>query len=88
MEMDAVLSRNPSAAYRLYEGQATIVLLERAEVKVANEVGSFVWDRIDGRRTLGEIVRAVVEEYEVDEEEARRDVLEFVADLRAQGMVS
>jgi hypothetical protein len=88
MDLNAVLVKNPSAAYRLYEGRATIVLLERAEVKVANEVGSFVWDRIDGRRTLGDIVQALVEEYEVDPEEARRDVLEFAEDLRAQGMVS
>jgi hypothetical protein len=88
MDLGTVLVKNPSAAYRVYEGKATVVLLERAEVKVVNEAGSLVWDRIDGKRTLGEIVQTVIDEFDVDPEQARNDVLEFVASLREHGMVS
>ena len=88
MDLSVVLARNPAAAYRIYEGKATVVLLERAEVKVVNEVGSLVWDRIDGRRSLGEIVQSIVDEFDVEPEQARRDVVEFVQSLREQGMVS
>jgi hypothetical protein len=88
MDLGTVLAKNPSAAYRVYEGKATVVLLERAEVKVVNEAGSLVWDRIDGRRTLEEIVQTVIDEFDVEPEQARRDVLEFVASLREHGMVS
>jgi hypothetical protein len=91
MDLSAVLTRNPNAAYRIYDGQATVVLPDRAEVHVINEVGSLVWDRIDGRRTLGQIldeVQGVVTEgWDVGTETLRHDVLEFVRSLREHGMV-
>lgn len=87
MDPGTVLAKHPGAAYRLYEGKATVVLLERAEVKVVNEVGSLVWDRIDGRRTLADLIQLVIDEFEVDPDQARRDVLEFVESLRENGMV-
>ena len=88
MDLSIVLSRSPDAASRTYDGQATIVLPSRAEVKVLNEVGSRVWESIDGRRTLGEILDAVLAEFDVPREKATADVIEFVGALKAQGMVS
>jgi len=88
IDLGVVLTKNPNAAYRVYDGQATVVLPERSEVHVLNPIGTTVWDRIDGRRTLAQILDAVVEEYEVAPDEARRDVLAFVAELREHGMVT
>lgn len=88
MDWSTVLSRSPDAASRTYDGQATIVLPSRAEVKVLNEVGSLVWESIDGRRTLGEILDAVLAGFDVPRAQAEADVMEFVGALKAQGMVS
>jgi hypothetical protein len=88
MDLKIVLSRNPNAAYRLYDGQATIVLPEHAQVTVLNEVGSLVWDRIDGRRTLDEILESVLQEYDINRDQAERDIAAFVAALREHHMVS
>ena len=88
MDLDTVLTRNPDAAYRVYDGQATVLLAEGAEVNVINEIGSLVWDRIDGVRTLGKILEEVVAEYEVSREQAQRDMLEFAASLREHNMVA
>jgi len=83
-----VFRRNPDAAYRVYDGQATIVIPNRAAVHVLNPVGTMVWGLIDGVRTVGQIVDAVTTEYEAPSDEVRRDVLAFVSDLRQNGMVS
>jgi hypothetical protein len=88
VDLKAVLTKNPNAAYRVYDGQATVVLPEQAQVAVLNEVGSLVWEQIDGRRTLGEILDAVLEAYEIARDEAERDVAEFVASLREHRMLS
>ena len=53
-----------------------------------NEVGSFVWDLIDGTRTATAIVDALVAAYDVSPEAATRDVSELLAVLRAKGLVS
>jgi hypothetical protein len=88
MDLNTVLSKSNDAASRTYDGQATIVLPSRAEVKVLNEIGSKVWDSIDGRRTLGQILDTVLEDYDIPREQAERDMLDFVGELRTQGMVS
>ena len=88
IDLSTILTRNPNSAYRIYDGRATIVLPQQAEVNVLNEVGSHVWDRIDGKRTVGQIIESVVEEFETPAETARRDVLEFIETLRAHGMVT
>ncbi len=86
-DLDRVLSKNPNAAFRVYEGQATVVLPDQAEVNVLNEIGSLVWSQIDGRRSLREIVAAIGDNYEVAPEEVQKDVLEFIASLQAHRMV-
>ncbi len=88
IDLGTILTKNPNAAYRVYDGQATVVLPDRSEVHVLNPIGTTVWDRIDGRHTLAQILDAVIEEYTVAPDEAQRDVLAFIADLRNHGMVS
>jgi coenzyme PQQ synthesis protein D (PqqD) len=88
MDLSTVLSRNPEAAFRIYDGQATVVLPGRSEINVLNEIGSLIWERLDGQRTVGEILQAVLDAYEIDSEQARNDTLEFLSSLQAHGMVT
>ncbi|HKB08991.1 MAG TPA: PqqD family protein, partial [Candidatus Polarisedimenticolia bacterium] len=66
IDLQDVPRRSPNSAFRVYDGQATIVLPDRAEVKVLNPVGSLVWERMDGARTVAQIVDAIVDEYDIE----------------------
>ena len=46
-----------------------------------NEIGGFVWERLDGRSRLVEIRNEIVEEFDVSSETAERDLFEFIAQL-------
>lgn len=46
-----------------------------------NEIGAFIWKKLDQDITEDELVQAILEEYEVDEETARNDVEEFLDKL-------
>ena len=52
-----------------------------------NEVGTAVWQLINGQRTIAEIVAAIATDFEVTREQAERDVLEFIGALQAEGLV-
>ena len=52
----------------------------------ANEIGSEIFGLLDGARDGCAIARHLSEEFEVDEETARRDVLEFLQDLCDAGL--
>jgi len=88
MDLRSVMTKTSDAAYRIYDGKATIVLPGRAEVKVLNPTGSLVWDQLDGSRPLERILEAIVEEFEISRQQAEADLLEFVGELRDNGMVS
>ena len=88
MDMTTVLTKNPNAACRVYDGQAMIVLPGHSEVNVLNPIGTSIWNGIDGRCTLEEILQHILNDYDISRERAMADLAEFVAALREHGMVS
>ena len=76
-----VVKRSPEAVFRVVDGEAVIVEPGRGLVNVVNEVGTRVWEWMDGVRSVDDIARLVCDEFEVTPEEAARDVLVFVSEL-------
>ena len=76
--------RNERVAARVVEGKALIVVIDQKQLHTLNEVGTRVWELCDGR-SRDAIAAAIVDEFEVDEQTALRDVQRFVAELRALG---
>jgi Coenzyme PQQ synthesis protein D (PqqD) len=83
-----ILSKNPATAWRVIEGEAVILSLDSKVFRGLNAVGSRVWELIDGRRSVDEIVARVVAEFEVTPEVAARDVGTFVDQLLAKQLVT
>jgi hypothetical protein len=70
------------------DGRAALVNPDGTELITLNEVGSVVWDAMDGERELDELVGAVETVCEhVDSAVARNDVLHFLEELVALGLV-
>lgn len=70
------------------DDEAVLMLPERAEVKVLNEVGARIWALIDGHRTVGAIAALIRAEYEVTPDAAQQDTLAFIHDLLQRQMLS
>ena len=83
-----ILSRSPKTAWRVIEGEAVILSLDTKAFRGLNPVGSRVWELIDGRRSVDEIVEVVVREFDVTHEQAARDVQAFVRELLDKGLVT
>jgi len=52
-----------------------------------NEVGTRIWELIDGRTQSSQIVEVIGTEYEVTAEETAKDVAEFLQSLEAAGLI-
>ena len=80
--------RASESAFRTVGDEGGLVVLPgRAEVKVLNPVGSRVYALIDGKRTLGEIVGTIEQEFDVTIDQATADVEEFLSILESEGLV-
>jgi hypothetical protein len=53
-----------------------------------NEVGSVVWEKIDGETSVSQIIDAVNREYEVTREETEADIIELLESLESAGLIS
>ena len=54
---------------------------------VLNEMGDFLWELLPDAEGEGDLIKAVLAEYEVSEEVAREDVAAFLNKLRNMGIL-
>lgn len=52
-----------------------------------NEVGAFLWEKLQGGTTEADLVKALTSEYDVKEEKATADVKKFLEILRTKGLL-
>jgi phosphoribosylformylglycinamidine (FGAM) synthase PurS component len=57
------------------------------KIFVMNPMADFIWQRLDGRRSLQAILKAVVENFDVEREQARADLDDLVGRLLANGLI-
>ncbi len=46
-----------------------------------NETGTFIWEKIDGHRTVAEIIALLASDFQVSKDQATKDGREFFAQL-------
>ena len=52
-----------------------------------NEVGTMIWQLIDGQKSIGQIVQAVRQTYDVESEEVTKDAVDFLSSLENAGLI-
>ncbi len=76
---------------KIMEETILIPVVSQAEnmqsIYTLNDASTFIWERMDGNHSLKEILQKLLEEYEVSEEEAKKDLLEFTKDLLEIGAI-
>jgi hypothetical protein len=86
MELDSVYARNDRVVSRKIIDELILVPIRQSVAEMEtlytlNEVGARVYELIDGKRPVREIVEAIVSEFDVAFETAEADVREFIAQL-------
>ncbi len=80
--------RRPEVIWRKM-GEETVLLNSRTEDYFSlNEVGTRVWELIDGQATPRDIAAKIAEEYEVEPREVEADVEALLQELRQHELVT
>lgn len=75
-----IVARNTGDEYVLVP--VTNNIADMKSVYTLNSTGAFIWERLDGRRTVKNIADEVEKAFEVDAREALDDVLSFFSDMK------
>jgi hypothetical protein len=89
---EQLLIRSRSVVSRLVGGETLVVPVrgkvgDLASIYSFNGTGSLIWQLLGSPISLTDLISAVEREYAVSEEQARKDVMRFVEDLFAVGLV-
>ncbi|HSH40901.1 MAG TPA: PqqD family protein [Arenicellales bacterium] len=69
------------------DGESVLLSLDKGCYYGLDELGTRIWKLIDRDLDSDQVVAAIVEEYEVEPEQARRDLDAFLSDLEQSGLI-
>ncbi len=82
------LARSLQTAWRVYDGEAVIILAEDSTLNTLNAVGTLIWEAADGQTPISAIVARICEEFDVESAQAERDATTFVDQLCARRLLT
>jgi len=88
MHLGTRLSVPPQVMSRRVGDETVLLDLERGFYFGVDRVGQRIWELAGSDRTLGDIVDVIVDEFDVDRDQAEADVMEFAATLVAKGLLT
>ncbi|MBN2320702.1 MAG: PqqD family protein [Acidobacteria bacterium] len=92
--LDSAFAPSENVVAREIEGEIIIVPLVAGmgdtddELFTLNETGRAIWQKLDGRRSLRQVIEELATEYEAAEGEIEADVIGIIEELSRRKMVS
>ena len=87
LTLDDRMRPSPDALYKNLDGEAVLVSLKTSTYYGLDEVGTRIWELIQEKDSLADVLESVTSEYEVAEEDARGDLLRIAGELLEQGLL-
>ena len=89
---EQLFTRSRSVVSRVVAGETLIVPVrgkvgDLASIYSFNGTGSLIWKLLDTPRSLHDLIDAVEREYEVEKEQAQKDLTQFLNDMLLVGLL-
>jgi len=84
--------KNPNIVSRMIADECILVPIKHTvedlgSIYSLNEVGTFIWDSIDGNKTIEELKEMLIERFEANSKQIETDLIEFIEQLQSLRMV-
>jgi transcription initiation factor TFIIIB Brf1 subunit/transcription initiation factor TFIIB len=88
MNLNKVIKKDKEIEYKILEGETLIFVPKKGNFYRLNEVGTRIWQLIDGKRTIKEIIKRVYKEFDVSKERVESNIIEFIDKIKKKGLLS
>ena len=84
--LKSILTHSPSIVTRKTGNEYVLVpitnnIADMHSVYTLNETGAFIWEQINGKRSVEEIIAVLTAEYDIDNKSAEADVFSFIENV-------
>ena len=87
VNIDSVITKNTEIDDTDLDGEKVMMNLDKGQYFMMNEVGSRIWELIEGNTSIKDIIKALTNEYEVEEETCEKTVIEFLGRLKDADLI-
>jgi hypothetical protein len=87
MPLDEVFAFSPVASFQSVGDGAVVLLADSGQLYSCNDTSEAFLRHIDGKRSLGEIIDLLAEEYEVERVVLEADFAELAESLKQEGVI-
>jgi Coenzyme PQQ synthesis protein D (PqqD) len=84
--------RDEHVVTRVIEGETIVVPMKQTvedlkAIFTLNEMAGVIWERVDGRATVADLIGSIYREYRVPAEKVIQDVVDLLATFEADGLI-
>ena len=87
VNIDSVITKNTEIDDTDLDGEKVRMNLDKGQYFMMNEVGSRIWELIEGNTPIVNIIETLTNEYDVDEETCENTVMEFLGRLKNADLI-
>jgi hypothetical protein len=83
----AVPVKTKPLPYQEVDGEVFAITPDDGMLHNLNEVGSIIWNLIDGKTNIGDIENKILSQYEIDSPTLQADLLSFMNKITEKGLI-
>jgi hypothetical protein len=87
LSVHSIVSASPEQVSCPLGDEAAILNLKNTVYYGLNPVGARIWNLLQQPRTIGELLAALLDEYDVDASRCEADLLELLEKMRSEGLI-
>lgn len=87
ISLNSILKRNSEIRFTKIEEGGLMVKHDTAEILTLNPLAIEIFEKLDGKRKVKDLLEEILKEYDVEKAEAEKDLIEFLEDLYEKKMV-
>lgn len=87
MPLDEVFAFSPVASFQSVGDGAVVLMADSGQLYSCNDTTEAFLRHVDGKRSLGEIIDLLAQEYEVERDVLEADFSELAENLKQEGVI-
>lgn len=88
MKSSVIVKRGEDTPWNIVDDEVVLLNLDSGHYYSLNESGRRVWELLDGENTIPDIINAICEEFDVEEQEATKDINTLIDELLKEKLAS
>ncbi|MBW6473906.1 MAG: PqqD family protein [Anaerolineaceae bacterium] len=87
MNLSTIPAHNEEVYYHKVENEGLLIHGQKGKVRTMNFVGDFIWNLIDGQKSVAQIVEQVKSEFNVQVDTIKSDVFYYLQELSDRSLI-